>query len=344
MTRKTNKMDLMKENSNGKPISFNHGDDLDSVLIFNDLFYRNLKDSKVQLGVPTDTVDKKIYKDLVIEYSYNNLGYRGRSDIDGSEELLVLGCSQTYGTGLPLHLTWGDIFAQNINKKYALLAQEGDSLQAQVYKAFKYFEEFGHPKVIVGVFPSIRIEFPHIPNKSGTNMGRNKKETDSYPRIMQSFGHRGNPIRLSASPHDIDEILPREFYIFYDFIFIQMLEQYCKVNDIMLIWNCYQDVKFIDHLKGNQPVTLKNYLEINYSDVLPKFESMWDEIPLNINEYGSEFSMLPDYNESGQYKSLYYHAADFEIDKNSGHWGAYAQKYIAEIFYLEYRNRISQIE
>jgi hypothetical protein len=54
--------------------------------------------------------------------------------------------------------------------------------------------------------------------------------------------------------------------------------------------------------------------------------------------------MLPDYNDSSQYKSLYYHAADFEIGKNSGHWGAYTQKYIAELFYLEYKNRMSQIE
>ncbi len=337
-------MELFTKNNPGQPPGFNFDEDLDSIRLFENLFYRNFKDSKIRNDAPSNSVDHKEYKKLTIDYAYNNLGYRGKYDIDGSEDLLVLGCSQTYGTGLPLHLTWGHIFAQNINKKYALLAQEGDSLQAQVYKAFKYFEEFGNPKIIVGVFPLIRLEFPHIPKKSGSNFGQNKKETSNYPQIMQSFGHRGDPINISATPHDIDEILPREFYTFYNFIFIQMLEQYCRSNDILLIWNCYEDKSFIDFLKGQLPQILKNYLHIDYSDVLPKFHSKWDPLPFNIDEYGSEFSMLPEYNDSGLYKSLYYHAADFEIGKNSGHWGAYTQKYIAELFYLEYKNRMSQIE
>ena len=36
---------------------------------------------------------------------------------------------------------------------------------------------------------------------------------------------------------------------FYSFVFIQMLEQYCKTNKIILMWNIYDDdnIELIQH-------------------------------------------------------------------------------------------------
>ncbi len=330
-------MDSSNKNNPEGQSKFRYDDSMDSLELFDGLFYRSLKDSNVQ-EYPSNYVEHKEYKDLTIEIASNNLGYRGRYDIDGTADLLILGCSQTFGTGLPLEYTWGDVFAQKINKKYALLAQEGDSIQSQVYKAFKYFEEFGHPKAILAVLPLVRLEYPFIPNKV---KGR-KNDIKNYSCIIQSFGHRGDPIKLSVSPHYLDEILPREFYTFYGFMFIQMLEQYCKTNNILLIWNCYEDAGFIDYVKNKIPKLLNNYLHINYTDVIPKFSNMWDPIPFNADEFGLEFLDLnhPEF----KYKNLYYRAADFEPQKNSGHWGIYTNRYLAEHFYSEYIKRVGSSE
>lgn len=330
-------MELFNKNNPGKDPKFHYDDDMDSLELFDELFYRSLKDSNIK-RYPSNYVENIQYKDLSIEFASNNLGYRGRYDIEGNEDVLILGCSQTFGTGLPLECTWGDIFAQKINKKYALLAQEGDSIQAQVYKAFKYFEEFGNPKIIVGVFPLVRLEYPLIPSK----LKGKQNDVKNYPCIVQSFGHRGDAIPLSVAPHHLDEILPREFYTFYNFVFIQMLEQYCKSNNILLIWNCYEDAGFIDYVKINIPKLLKNYLHINYTDVLPKYSHTWDPTPFNANEFGLEFLDLN--HDDYKYKSLYYRAADFNPGKNSGHWGVYTNRYLAEHFYLEYTNRTKEIE
>ncbi len=333
-------MDLFKKDKQDFKPKFNYNEELDSYTLFNNLFYRDLRNCQV-IKYPVNYKEKKSYDKATITFEYNNLGYRGRYDINGEAELLILGCSQTYGTGLPLECTWGDIFSQKTNKKYALLAQEGDSIQAQVYKAFKYFEEFGNPKIIVGVFPLTRLEYTSIPNKLNRKNEKQKTFNKDSAYIEHGFSNRGEPIQLSVIPHDLDEILPREFYVFYNFMFIQMLEQYCKSNNIILIWNCYQDQGFIDYVQSNIPQILKNYLHISYEDIVPKFLNYDDVIPQSLKDFGSDLSHL--YDDRYEYKKLLYRAADFEPGKHGGHWGIYTHRYISDFFYLEYLNRIESL-
>lgn len=312
----------------------------DYIVPFKNLFYRSLADAS---HMPNNSVYHKEYQNRTMEYKLNNFGYRGKTDIDGTEELLVLGCSQTYGTGVLLEHTWGNIFAESINKKYALLAQEGDSIQAQVYKAFRYCEEFKNPKVIVGVFPLMRLEFPYIPKKLGKNFQSDTRHGPQDPCIKQSFAQKGEPMPIAKIPYSLDEIMPREFYVFYNFMFIQMLEQYCKSNNIIFIWNCYEDQSFIDYVKENVPIVLNNYLEIDNGKVFPFFRQETDYAPVSNNKCEDECFYLPRYNKDYEYADMYYRAADAS-GLNNGHWGLHSHKHIAEAFYLEYKKRINEIE
>jgi hypothetical protein len=315
--------------------------DKDYIVPFNDLFYRSLSDCS---HMPNNALYHEEYENRTLAYQLNNFGYRGKYDIDGTEDVLVLGCSQTYGTGLPLEFTWGDIFANKINKKYALLAEQGDSIQSQVYKAFKYFEEFKNPSVIVGTFPLNRIEFPYVPNKLGKHSPLTTSLNSKDFRIMKSFGQKGEPMPIAKMPYNLDEIMPREFYTFYSFMFIQMLEQYCKSHDIMLIWNCYEDEAFIDYVKENVPNVLNNYFQIDNGTVFPFFEEEYGEVPTSNNNCSDECFYFPQYNKDYEYNDLYYRAADAILGKNNGHWGIHSNKHLAEAFYVEYQKRIDKIE
>jgi hypothetical protein len=313
----------------------------DYIIPFNNLFYRSLFECSTG---PANSLYHEEYANRALAYELNNLGYRGRYDIDGTEDILILGCSQTYGTGLPLEFTWGDIFSNRLNKKYALLAEQGDSIQAQVYKAFKYFEEFKNPSIIVGTFPMYRIEFPYIPGKLGKHNPSKTELTAKDFRITKSFGQKGEPMPIAKMPYDLEEIMPREFYVFYSFMLIQMLEQYCKSNNIIFIWNCYEDQSFINYLKENIPNILNNYVQIDSNEVFPFFDEEYDYFPVYDNTCSDECFYFPKYNKNYEYNDIYYRAADAIMGKRHGHWGIHSNKHIAELFYIEYQKRIGKIE
>ena len=89
---------------------------------------------------------------ISIDYDVNSLGYRSK-EFDGNSDMLFLGCSQTYGQGIPQENTWTDILSKKMNLSSSSLAARGDSIIGQVTKAFYYFEKFGNPKIVVALFP-----------------------------------------------------------------------------------------------------------------------------------------------------------------------------------------------
>jgi hypothetical protein len=246
---------------------------------------------------------------------------------------MVLGCSQAYGRGLPEEFTWGHIFANKINKSYIKLAQEGDSAQAQVYKAFKYFEEFGNPKIIVACLPSTRIEMPYVSQKFGKSPTIDEADMTERDKIQQVFLYNELQ-KYSKTPHNPEEVLPQEFAIFYSFMFIQMLEQYCRSNKITLIWNMWDDYLFFDYLKINLPEILSNYLYFDFSSFL--FD---DKEGI---EYFADTSQkdaalyIPDCHANLKDHPLFYRAADYNPGVSNGHWGIHLNQHIAEEFYKEY--------
>lgn len=317
----------------------NHGI-IGKLDLFNSLFYRNLEQNITRDKPIFGT--KQIYSDDVIakvEYEINSHGYRGK-DFTGSEELMILGCSQTYGRGIPQEFTWGHVFANKINKKYVNLAQEGDSAQAQVYKAFNYFKEFGNPKIIVASLPSTRIEMPCIPKKFGKAPFALQDNIEERDRIQQIFLY-DELEKYSKSPHNPQEILPVQFTIFYSFMFVQILEQYCESNNIMLIWNIWDDFLFYDYLKTNVPEILNNYLNIKFSRFMFNDQNgieFMDDGQLQNNQY-----VIPECHQELKDHPLFYRAADYNPGISNGHYGIHLNQHIAEDFYHEYVNRISGI-
>jgi len=243
---------------------------------------------------------KKEADSIEIDYNFNSFGYRC-NEFD-NQEILTLGCSQTEGHGLPLELTWPYILSKKMNKDYISLAKGGDGAQAQITKAFQFFKEFYHPKYIFAVFPLPRIEVPLINLRAG-----NGSNTDG---IGKGILAEHKLLKYSKGPHDIEHVVPPEFAVFYNILFIKIFIEYCKLNDIKFIWTAY-DYDHIDMLSLEQ-------LHDGYFDSM----SFLDKKDLAHLTCHLEFSNQDFFN----------YAADYDYWP-PGHWGLHRQLHIAESMY-----------
>jgi hypothetical protein len=281
------------------------------------LFYRSL--SHASRRDPAE-FGKTIFspRDIVesIPYNINEHGYRSIK-FSKKNEVLVLGCSQTYGAGMYDEFTWPEIFSNSINKKYSRLAIPGDSIGAQVYKAFKYFEENGNPEIVVGAFPLLRLEYVSVPEKLLPHTQSGHTETERMAVGIANF-YIDYFLKFSKAPHLVETVIPKEFVIFYNFMFLKMLEQYCESHKIKFIWTIYD---YHDDIQTIPYPALKNYLKTSHciQEVIA-------------NDIKNE-KCCKEFNDH----KLYRWAADCDPKKSKGHWGIHLHKHISELFIERYK-------
>lgn len=254
-----------------------------------------------------------------IKYNYNSYGFRTKEFIEG-EDLLILGCSYTFGHGLPIEYTWPYLFANKYNLSYTSLALAGDSTPGQIQKAFQYFKKFGNPKKIVAFLPLYRMTFIAVKDKS-------THDTKHIPEHRYTFStiFANNPFQKYAkAPYLPDEVNPEELAFFYTTVFVDMLSQYCDAAGIELYWNIYEDYGQVEEIGINENTSFfKNYF------------------PLERPVYNLAFQN--DCTEHDQYKNnhLFNHAADREPEYAGPHWGLHAHLHIVEYLSKAYEERHS---
>lgn len=280
------------------------------------LFYRSLSEAARRSSNDCGTI---VYspEDIIetIPYKINKHGYRSE-EFEKDNEVLVLGCSQTFGSGMLNDFTWPNIFCNSINKKYSRLSITGDSIGAQVYKAFKYFEEIGNPKIVLGLFPLYRLEYVSVPKKFVASLRSGNTEQERLCTGI-AYIYEESPIQFSKAPHDPEHIIPKEFVIFYNFMFIKMLEQYCESHGIKFIWSIYDNNNVETYIQSNPNIS-KNYLKTSDYGKYCKDENKNCNIEFSNHE-------------------LYNWAADYNPTRHLGHWGIHSHTHIAEIFLERYR-------
>lgn len=275
-------------------------------LDFTYLFSRSLKEMSPNFDF-MDT-EKKLNKTLNklwddkynVTYKHNSYGYRCNEF--KNQEIVFLGCSNTYGMGLEINHTWPYLLSEKLGIDYINLGKGGDSAQAQVIKAFQFFKEFYNPKYIFALLPIFRAEFPKVNNILDKNTKTEK------PIILQHFFDNDHKHikKIFQTPYNLDEILPREVPVFYSFMFIQMLIEYCNSNNIKLFWTTYDinsdDIKHLLNLKKeNEPFGLNFFHKNDLKNETCHFE-------------------FKDYK-------------DFNIAADKGHVGFHYHIHLAELLY-----------
>jgi hypothetical protein len=276
------------------------------------------------------------YKINGIDYKTNSKDFRS-PEFKKNTDLLIAGCSFTYGVGIPQEFMWAEIVAKDLNLSHANLSMPADSVVGQVKKIFAYFKEYGHPKFLCALFPDFgRFLFPqnknHFISERSLNSMQNKTHSNSEIDffweenfLFTSFLGSWMPdIEFSRSPHKAENILTPEISHFYSSQFILMLEQYCNLAGIKFIWSMWD----VENLKIIQSLNSKEYTNV---------------IDVNMKNWKRDIDKIKDiYMEDEkiilchqELKEKNDRIFDFAVDRDNGieksHWGSHRHQHIADI-------------
>lgn len=271
-----------------------------------------------------------------ISYTFNEYGFR--SDTFSNQDILFLGCSHTFGEGLPKEYRWTDILASNLNMSYSNLGLRGDSAINQIRHAFWYFKNFGNPKIVVGLFPLGRMPFPSVPyeNISENRLNAINKNGDSQSDPHHKYTteylnmSKDKVDDFSRSPYDLSKVISLEGAIYHNNIAFEMLIQYCESHNIKLFWSIWDAID-----KKNDIVELiykekyKSYVDINATKwtIINGIDGpRWSPPPLCHEEYNKDVDII--FNQAADRKN-----------NNFPHWGAHRHIHIANEFYYAIKRK-----
>lgn len=260
---------------------------------------------------------------LVKSYKVNSMGHRSNEFID-NPDLLVAGCSQTFGEGILEEHMWANLLANKLGTdRHVNLSFSGWSIGTIVTSVFNYVRRYGNPKILAVMLPDpYRLAIPYNtevavpwtggarPDISGPSAGimRTAIELD---RVVPKY---------SKAPHDLREILPYEFPIADAIYAVQRLVDYCKAVGITLIWGSwhehsrylFEEIVFKE-FRRTMPIDTQSYVAM--------FDATHVDLEQGCHEEQRE--------ESGD---LFDYAADGNIYGTS-HMGYHANIHVAERFH-----------
>lgn len=280
-----------------------------------------------------------------LKYHFNENGYRSNTFSHGTE-MLVTGCSFTFGSGIPEEFRWGDILAKNLGLTYSNLALPGSSVTRQVRDIFEYFKEYGHPKYIFAMFPVFnRMEIVSNPKylKAGAwersikklKKHKSNNKTDLY---RQTSNINMIPVnqKFLTQPLVYEDIMPSETPQFYSSLHIQMLQQYCDAAGIKFIWSTWHhhQNQVLEKVNEKYPTTFKNMVYTNpggwiYNEKTQEYDYKENKEIIKCHEYYKEIS-----------NDMFHMARDIEFGIEWAHWGTHRHLHVAEAFEDFFRNKL----
>jgi hypothetical protein len=217
----------------------------------------NLKSSGPQNG----------YKsvDPINDYSVED-GYR--SNLFASD-ILVGGCSFTFGLGVPKEATWWSFVAKNLGKSVSSVALPGMSIGWIIEQIFVHFRTYGHPETLLCFFPDLgrmRVLLDGTTISSGNNLLGDGNGV--YTVNIDNINDNDRPKYLKK-PYNVDHIHTFENSVFQSIRCIRMLEQYCNATGIEFLWSTWnpESTQILDQLVENKDFSFENYFSI-YDDGL----------------------------------------------------------------------------
>jgi hypothetical protein len=207
-----------------------------------------------------DIVDNKTYLDnYTNQYHVNNFTFRDKKDWQPNKpsEIVTLGCSHTYGIGVPQEYTWPSIIETKTGKTVANLGICGASAQKTMESFFLYLDTVGIPEYVLACFPD-HHRYSHISEGSffylNDNEGNNSKSrkvithTRTSDHINGSVNIENKIIKL---PTDPTYMISTEESISQYISSIYTIEAICNLLNIKFYWGTWHDstrMMFLENL------------------------------------------------------------------------------------------------
>ncbi len=173
--------------------------------------------------------------DTDIVYKFNSQGFRtdkfdalNHSNIN----ILVAGCSNTFGQEMPNELIWPSILKSNIENDYSSvqlynLGVSGLDTQRIIRNCYKFIENYGKPEYIFLLLPPIqRVIYLNKKSKHFNTM-----QDPVYSRQITDMTKVFFKNKSSLPGNMASNILT-----------IKNFESFCSTNNIMLSWFCWERV------------------------------------------------------------------------------------------------------
>jgi hypothetical protein len=107
--------------------------------------------------------NRTILDNYTNDYYINNFYFRDTDDWESGKpsDIIALGCSHTYGIGVPQDYNWPSIVKLKTNKSLANLGICGASAASVLNSFLLYLDRVGVPKYVIGCFPDY-LRYSHI--------------------------------------------------------------------------------------------------------------------------------------------------------------------------------------
>jgi len=269
--------------------------------------------------------------DEINTYSINEFGFRGEAYKDS--EVIVSGCSITFGIGVPESGRWGNLLSNKINKNIMNLGSPGASVESMSTNIIQYCLNNKMPKEIFCLFPDFfrkmvvaDKEFyktkgnkwaEELSNLSYTYSNPKVSVVDSDSLFMQIEDKKY--IEDSVSPHQL---------ILNSVNAIYVLESFCLSNNIKLNWTTWD---LATALIMENLVELKDFKLKNYTAFFPP------KTKTQVNTLISN-SCKSDHNSEFKDNVCWYVGSDYSIVNSkkvttTAHPGIHFHEHISDFFY-----------
>lgn len=157
------------------------------------------------------------YTPWLYDYKRNSFGFRS-TEFHEDTELVVLGCSHTYGVGMPLEYIWPSFVCDITGIKDCVnLGMPGASIFFQVRLLANYINKYGSPRIVLANFPDLN-RYEAVDDDGDIKYGSTQ---DVW---FEDF---------SKSP---------AYAYFQSLQALNFLEALCKSNNIKLVWQFWAGV------------------------------------------------------------------------------------------------------
>ena len=282
-----------------------------------------------RLDSPEDTGPHYYPGDSERQYFLNSLGYR--SPEFGSAELLVAGCSHSYGVGIDSGYRWGDVLARNLGLSADNVSIPGYSIVELVETIYTYIDTYGAPKYIVCLFPDvyrapyIMVEGLTSSQDSETHKFSLASNKDQSIWLETTHCIDAKPPSISKKPHIVEEIIPPEHYLYENIRAIKSLETLCNAANIKFAWSTWDtDFSLVIKYLSNYGHAFKSYVDVDAME-WKRDSSIGDVYLPNNSCHTSEYKWFN-------------HGSDFEYGVDRAHFGAHRHLHYAEKFSDKIKN------
>lgn len=272
--------------------------------------------------------DSEQRHDPINTYTVKDGGFRITEPVN-NPDILAVGCSQTWGVGVPDHALWPEVLSKKLSKSYFNLGVPGASIMHLVLLAIDYIETYGAPEYVVALWPDIRRIYASIEEYVNTiNVdSRNPDKTGDENKIGVGDTHFPMPSErptqkqvksltpnISRRPYPFYEVNSYTMPFLYSVQYLEFFTRYCELKGIKMVFSSWDD----DTVILFKELGLKNFY---FQDWLHYDKVSEEEIYINDCHPSQE----------DMYGMNWLRGAD-HTEKNMGHIGIHEHLDYAEMF------------